>query len=83
MKLKSNHYYWIRLVTMYHGRGFPEKHTDPELSIGKYEVYNDGSGSSWNIVGSDEPYETYESDEKMSHRETCVIPLEEMEEISE
>ena len=75
MKLKNNHYYWVRLVTMYRGSQIPKKEISKELTIAKYELYDDNSGHCWDIVGSDEGYQTYESDEAMEHSETCVIPI--------
>ena len=79
IKLKDKTYYWVKTITMYRGRG-EEISENEEIIVGYYEKYSDNSPGEgyWNLTGSDEVYYTYTTKEKMDHRETCVIPIEEI-----
>ena len=75
MTLQNATYYWVRLVTMYRGNRI-KKELEAKILIGYHLLCH-----VWSIIGSDEHYCTYDSDEKMDHRQTCVIPIEEVKRI--
>ena len=82
MKMIKGHY-WIKTVTILRGGKEPHKTETKENEIGYYEgdKCDDGTNNTypWLLMGSDEIFKTYETDEKVRHRETHVIAVKRIE----
>ena len=70
MKLQNNTYYWVKLITYY--TTINKLETDEEEIVGRHNEHD-----KWNVVGSEEGFDTYNKDKEMDHLETCVIPISE------
>ena len=83
MKLRKG-YYWIKSITILRGAKIPHKTENNELGIGYYEGDKCLDGSKniypWSIIGSDMIFKNYESDDKVGHNETHIIPVRRVEE---
>jgi len=76
MELKNNHFYWVKLVTMYCGSK-DKLEVTVEKTIGHcYKTL--GGWVAWEVIGSNEMFLNYHIDKKMTHLQTCAIPIKEI-----
>ena len=80
----SGNYYWVHTVTWYRGSKDNPKVSRseiPTIAFFEGETYNDGSKNTmpWQIVGSDEIFRTFESDDRCEHRKLYIIPIQKID----
>ena len=71
-------FYWVKTITNYRDAYGMEEDTTPTIGFCKID---EGHLSSWQIIGSDEVYYTYDKKRKMEHSETCIIPIKQIREV--
>lgn len=77
-KLYKNSYYWVHTIFIYRGSKEPHKSENKVPFIAYHE--KDGS---WSIIGSDECFETYVSDEKCQHAHGYIKPVKRIPDFEE